>query len=189
MKTFILTGLLILTHHISSAQNIPTGLNVEMDSKARTVLTSGIPTQEVAAYSINVLNSSEQDGRAKALNAVAMLDKLYPELGGEWVYQAPVFKAICGHWLTRAEATIALNRLKNEFPSAFIFLNTVPLEAVLRERKEALADSVLTKLLQDPKLIEAELQNQQTQSQGTSEQTSSNQDSQEHESQEHESQE
>ncbi len=132
------------------------GLNIEMDSKARAVLSTRVQTDQVAAYSINVLNSSEQDGREKALSAVAKLNRLYPELGGTWIYQAPVFKAICGHWLTRAEATIALNRLKNEFPSAFIYLNSVPLEELLRERKDALADSVLNKLLLESDLTQTD---------------------------------
>ncbi len=115
-------------------------ITIEMDSRSSAAISRSRTTENVAVYSINILNSSAQDGRKLADDAIKTLNKHFPEINGEWLYQAPVFKAICGHWLTRADATAVLYRLRTLFPAAFIFNNNVEIEELLKEHDVELFD-------------------------------------------------
>ncbi|MFI3294510.1 MAG: hypothetical protein R3Y19_00655 [Rikenellaceae bacterium] len=128
-------------------------VSVELDSRSRAAISRSSTTEKIAVYSINILNSSAQNGRQLADEAIKALNQNFPDLSGEWLYQAPVFKAICGHWLTRADATAVLYRLRTIFPAAFIFNNTVEIEKLLVKHDVPSIDSlprVLTN--EDPEL-------------------------------------
>lgn len=81
----------------------------------------------VSGYRIRIFLSSAQDAREKSITAASLFMKNYPGYPTYRKYVSPNFKVTVGDFRTKSDAFILLNRIKGDFPSAFIVQEDVAL--------------------------------------------------------------
>lgn len=76
--------------------------------------------KQVDGYRIRIFLDNKQDSREMSAKAVEEFNKLYPGYNAYRSFKNPFFKVTVGDFRTKADAQIALKKIVNNFPAAFV---------------------------------------------------------------------
>lgn len=88
----------------------------------------------VKGYRVRIFFDNRQTARVESEKVLKSFRAAYPEVAAYRVYANPYFKVTVGDFRTRSEAMEILNRIKPQFPSAFVVKENIEYPAVDRER-------------------------------------------------------
>jgi hypothetical protein len=69
---------------------------------------------------VRIFFDNKQTARTESENTLKKFNGLFPEVMAYRIYANPYFKVTVGDFRTKSEAMELLDRIKNEFPSAFV---------------------------------------------------------------------
>ncbi len=78
------------------------------------------PSRKLRGYRVRIYFDNRQNARIKSEEIVSLFQESYPYIPVYRSYDNPYFKVSVGDLRNRSEAVGLLNRLKREFPSAFV---------------------------------------------------------------------
>jgi hypothetical protein len=74
----------------------------------------------IKAWSIQIMVSRD---KYEVLKKKEAFEKEYEDFVVEWTYEQPNYKLNVGAYYTKLEATIAMHKLSEDFPDAYVFKN------------------------------------------------------------------
>jgi len=74
----------------------------------------------IKAWSIQIMVSRD---KYEVLEKKEAFEKEYEDFVVEWTYEQPNYKLNVGAYYTKLEATIAMHKLSEDFPDAYVFKN------------------------------------------------------------------
>lgn len=74
----------------------------------------------IKAWSIQIMVSRD---KYEVLEKKEAFEKEYEDFAVEWTYEQPNYKLNVGAFFTKLEATIAMHKLSEDFPDAYVFKN------------------------------------------------------------------
>jgi hypothetical protein len=74
----------------------------------------------IKAWSIQIMVSRD---KYEVLKKKEAFEKEYEDFVVEWTYEQPNYKLNVGAYYTKLEATIAMHKLTEDFPDAYVFKN------------------------------------------------------------------
>ena len=74
----------------------------------------------IKAWSIQIMVSRD---KYEVLKKKESFEKEYEDFVVEWTYEQPNYKLNVGAYYTKLEATIAMHKLSEDFPDAYVFKN------------------------------------------------------------------
>lgn len=78
------------------------------------------PNRKLRGYRVRIYFDNKQNARQKSEEIVSLFQENYPEISVYRSYDNPYFKVSVGDLRNRSEAMKLLNRVKKEYPSAFV---------------------------------------------------------------------
>lgn len=140
MKKLSLFNLLIITVLIQLGAQVPSGtdllnklteerfeqgkidiyLDEGIEENYFKHLISNSQKPEVLGYRIRIFSGSGHDAKSRASESRARFLSSFPEVGAYLSYDAPDYKVYVGDCRTRSEVLELFDRIKSEFPNAFI---------------------------------------------------------------------
>lgn len=102
---------------------MPEGVSLEASSKIRRALEDKIkdaPEKTVAGYRIRIFFDNKQDARTASEDAEKLFLAKYHGMRTYRSYDNPYFKVTVGDFRTKGEAQAHLQRIKRDFPTAFV---------------------------------------------------------------------
>lgn len=85
-------------------------------------------TAAVNGFRIMIFMSNSQTARTEALAARDTLAVRMPDQQSYVTYENPYFKVAAGNCTSKEEALVLLEKIKRDFPKAFIMRENIPLE-------------------------------------------------------------
>lgn len=85
----------------------------------------GNERKSVAGYRIVIFMSNAPTARTEAVAARESFDALYPDEPSHIVYDNPYFKVAAGSCTTQEEAIMLMERVRGNFPKAFVMRTTI----------------------------------------------------------------
>ena len=92
-------------------------------------------SQQIAISRISIFFDNSQNARAGAVETLEKFKELFPEIPASMTHENPYFKVSAGFCISNEEALILLNRLRKEFPKAFIVRERVSVEELKKLTK------------------------------------------------------
>ena len=89
-------------------------------------------TAAVNGFRIMIFMSNSQTARTEALAARDTLAVRMPDLQSYVTYENPYFKVAAGNCTSKEEALVLLEKIKRDFPKAFIMRENIPLEELAK---------------------------------------------------------
>ena len=89
-------------------------------------------TAAVNGYRIMIFMSNSQTARSEALAARDTLALRMPDQQSYVTYENPYFKVAAGNCTSKEEALVLLEKIKRDFPKAFIMRENIPLEELTK---------------------------------------------------------
>lgn len=89
-------------------------------------------TAAVNGFRIMIFMSNSQTARTEALAARDTLAVRMPDQQSYVTYENPYFKVAAGNCTTKEEALVLLEKIKRDFPKAFIMRENIPLEELAK---------------------------------------------------------
>ncbi|MBQ7856488.1 MAG: SPOR domain-containing protein [Alistipes sp.] len=86
----------------------------------------------VSGFRVMIFMSNSQSARTDALAARDLFDAKFPQERSYVTYENPYFKVAVGNCTSQEEALILLERLKGDFPKAFIMRENISFEELSR---------------------------------------------------------
>lgn len=80
----------------------------------------GNPSREKSGYRVRIFFDNRQTARAESEAAARRFGSAHPGIPTYRSYENPYFKVTVGDFRTKSEALSLLQRIKGEFPSAFV---------------------------------------------------------------------
>ncbi len=106
---------------------------VEHGSAADLVLRAeGSERKSVAGYRIVIFMSNAPTARAEAMAARESFDALYPDEASHVLYDNPYFKVAVGNCTTQEEAIMLMERVRGNFPKAFLMRERISVAELVR---------------------------------------------------------
>ena len=90
-------------------------------------------TKAVNGYRIVIFMSNKHSARQDAIATQQQFVELYPTEGVYLSYENPYFKVTVGDFRTKSEAMALLERIRYEFPSAFVVKENIAFPVVDKE--------------------------------------------------------
>ena len=90
---------------------------------------------QIAINRISIFFDNSQNARAGAVETLEKFKELFPEIPASMTHENPYFKVSAGFCISNEEALILLNRLRKEFPKAFIVRERVSVEELKKLTK------------------------------------------------------
>jgi hypothetical protein len=95
-----------------------------VDSSARAHVRSNA-NRAISGYRIRIFFDNKQSARAESEAALKRFESLYHDIKAYRTYANPYFKVTAGDFRTKSEAMAFLNRIKVNFPSAFVVKESI----------------------------------------------------------------
>ena len=92
-------------------------------------------SQQIAISRISIFFDNSQNARAGAVETLEKFKELFPEIPATMTHENPYFKVSAGFCISNEEALILLNRLRKEFPKAFIVRERVSVDELKKLTK------------------------------------------------------
>ncbi len=92
--------------------------------------------EAVGGYRIVIFFDNGSTARADAETTITAFNSLYPDIHSQIDYENPYFKVLVGSCLTSEEAIVLLNRIRNDFPKAYITRESISFSELARESGE-----------------------------------------------------
>ena len=89
-------------------------------------------TAAVNGFRIMIFMSNSQTARTEALAARDTLAVRMPDQQSYVTYENPYFKVAAGNCTSKEEALVLLEKIKRDFPKAFIMRENIPLEELTK---------------------------------------------------------
>lgn len=88
------------------------------------------PDRTLSGYRVRIFFDNQQNARNASMAAMNKFIDLHYGIAAYRSYQNPFFKVTVGDFRTRSEAMELLQRIKNEFPTAFVVKENINFPAV-----------------------------------------------------------
>ncbi len=120
------------------------GVRVNQSNDIQEVMESHFESNKerwLSGYRVRIFFDNKQTARADSEAAMKKFERLWPEVEVFRSYVNPYFKVTVGNFRTRSEAMRLLQRVKREFPTAFIVKEEIDYPAI-ESGKEMVLDTV-----------------------------------------------
>ncbi len=130
-KNYTITIMLILAFaYLANAQNLHEGKKeVIQDSRIDELVEKHIKVNEIAntipGFRINIFFQSGNNSKTNANQAKTNFITKYPEVEAYVVFDEPNFKVKVGDFRTRMEARGFVEKIKADFPDAFVIKDNI----------------------------------------------------------------
>lgn len=94
----------------------------------------GNERKSVGGYRIVIFMSNAPTARAEAMAARENFDTLYPDEPSHIAYDNPYFKVAVGNCTTQEEATMLMERVRSNFPKAFMMRERIAATDIIRRQ-------------------------------------------------------
>lgn len=91
------------------------------------------PDRTLSGYRVRIFFDNRQTARTESEEALKKFEGLYHDVPAYRTYANPYFKVTVGDFRTRSEAVKLLERIRQEFPSAFVVKENISFPVVDRE--------------------------------------------------------
>ncbi len=91
------------------------------------------PTRTVSGYRVRIFFDNSQTSRKESEAILSRFATKYPGIAAYRSYQSPYFKVTVGDFRTKSEAMELLERIKGEFPAAFVLKENINYPVVDKE--------------------------------------------------------
>ncbi|MEI6821299.1 MAG: SPOR domain-containing protein [Bacteroidota bacterium] len=131
LKNYTITIMLILAFaSLTNAQNLHEGKKeVVQDSRIDELVEKHIKVNEIAntipGFRINIFFQSGNNSKTNANQAKTNFITKYPEVEAYVVFDEPNFKVKVGDFRTRMEARGFVEKIKADFPDAFVIKDNI----------------------------------------------------------------
>ncbi|MCF0175727.1 MAG: SPOR domain-containing protein [Bacteroidales bacterium] len=88
------------------------------------------PSRKLNGYRIRIFFDNKQSSRTQSEAVLSQFRTAYPDIPAYSSYANPYFKVTVGDFRTRSEALAVLNRIRYDFPLAFLVKETINFPAV-----------------------------------------------------------
>jgi len=133
MKSYLLFFSFLLFASSAFAQTAENFLKGGEDEASRNAIQNFKSTPTVQGFRVCLFIGSDQNARSEAKQTLELCYSSFPDIDGEIVYEAPIFKVIVGACIDRIEATRLLARLQPSFPKAFIMSCSISVTDFLKK--------------------------------------------------------
>ncbi len=130
--------------NILSERNGRGGVRVNQSDDIQEIMESHFESNKerhLSGYRVRIFFDNKQSARADSETAMKKFESLWPEVEVFRSYVNPYFKVTVGNFRTRSEAMRLLQRVKREFPTAFIVKEEIDYPAI-ESGKEMVLDTV-----------------------------------------------
>jgi thiol-disulfide isomerase/thioredoxin len=83
------------------------------------------PKRTVSGYRVRIFFDNKQSARTESEEALKKFESMFHEVKAYRTYANPYFKVTAGDFRTKSEAMAFLNRIKVNFPSAFVVKESI----------------------------------------------------------------
>ena len=133
MRFYIFLLSLLFTAIATYSQTPENLLKGGEDEASRQAIQNFKSTPLVQAFKICLFIGSDQNARSEAKQSLELCYSSFPDIEGDIVYEAPIFKVLVGACVDRIEATRLLARLQPSFPKAFVMSCSIPITDFLKK--------------------------------------------------------
>lgn len=133
MKSLLFFFSLLFAVSAAFSQSAENFLKGGEDEQSRQAIQNFKSTPVVQGYRICLFVSSSQNARTESKQVLELCYSSFPDIEGEIVYEAPIFKVLVGACIDRIEATRLLSRLQPSFPKSFIMSCSMPVTDFLKK--------------------------------------------------------
>ena len=91
-------------------------------------------SRTLSGYRIRIFFDNKQTARTESEAALKRFEALYHDVSAYRSYANPYFKVTVGDFRTKSEAMELLERIKHEFPSAFVVKENISFPVVDKEK-------------------------------------------------------
>lgn len=103
---------------------------------------AGNSSRTISGYRVRIFFDNSQTARNASEAALARFSSIHPGIAAYRSFQSPYFKVTVGDFRTKSEAMELLERIKGEFPSAFIVKENIGYPVV--DRHHAFVTDTIT---------------------------------------------
>ena len=90
-------------------------------------------SREIVGYRVRIFFDNHRTARAESEAALKKFNGIYHDVPSYRTYVNPYFKVTVGDYRTKSEAMALLERIKGDFPSAFVVKETITFPVVDKE--------------------------------------------------------
>lgn len=115
----------------------PAGVDIHQtpvvaEAVRKQILANGERT--LSGYRVRIFFDNKQTARVESEDALKKFESLYHDVSAYRTYANPYFKVTVGDFRTKSEAFRLLERIRNEFPSAFVVKENIEFPVVDKEK-------------------------------------------------------
>lgn len=128
----------------SKARGGAADVNISQSSKVSSSMSSHVKAnaqRTIAGYRVRIFFDNKQTARAESEAALKRFESLYHDVVAYRSYANPYFKVTVGDFRTKSEAMELLERIKYEFPSAFVVKENINYP-VVDKNKSYITDTI-----------------------------------------------
>lgn len=114
----------VATVNVYQAQTLTDALQEHITSNA---------TRTLSGYRVRIFFDNKQSARAASEETLKRFESMYHDVVAYRTYANPYFKVTVGDFRTKSEAMALLERIRAEFPSAFVVKENISFPVVDRE--------------------------------------------------------
>lgn len=114
----------VATVNVYQAQTLTDALQEHITSNA---------TRTLSGYRVRIFFDNKQSARAASEETLKRFESMYHDVVAYRTYANPYFKVTVGDFRTKSEAMALLERIRVEFPSAFVVKENISFPVVDRE--------------------------------------------------------
>lgn len=116
---------------VLSDLNVSQSAAVDSSLRAHIALNS---ERGLSGYRVRIFFDNKQSARMESEETIKRFEALYHDVEAYRTYANPYFKVTVGDFRTKSEAMALLNRIKKNFPSAFVVKENISYPVVDKER-------------------------------------------------------
>lgn len=138
IKSLILFIGLAFLYAGSSFAQTETVPALPIDSKVSDLVNKHIEynqNHKAVGFRINIYIASGNNSKSQAWTAKQDFEKLYDTIPTYFVFEEPYFKVKVGNFRTRLEAYNVLNKIKPDYPNAYIIKDEIECSIIFDEKQ------------------------------------------------------
>ena len=117
------------SHQRGDDGNVTVNQSAEVASSMRNYISSN-STRELTGYRVRIFFGNHRTARMDSEAVLEKFSQLYHDTPAYRTYVNPYFKVTVGDFRTKSEAMALLERIKGDFPSAFVLKETISFPVV-----------------------------------------------------------